>query len=226
MKLIVCCHIDTCKELSWLPSDAQGFYIFDCKDVRSLDDISGFQDATDLQHCTVRKCDGLEFVVSSSCLKRLQNLESLYLDGLKNLNAVFGEVGAVAQSAPLPVGTFSSLQIINVTRCTKIKKLLSLQLLRYIWNLQTIEVMWCDQMEEITWSEYEGENALEKLTLPKLERLVLKDLPALKRIYSGSSTVLIYDSIKRVEIVQCQEIKIVFWFCKDRSEVPNFGLLQ
>ncbi|GKV38350.1 hypothetical protein SLEP1_g46268 [Rubroshorea leprosula] len=180
MKLIVCCHIDTCKELSWLPSDAQGFYIFDCKDVRSLDDISGFQDATDLQHCTVRKCDGLEFVVSSSCLKRLQNLESLYLDGLKNLNVVFGEVGAVAQSAPLPAGTFSSLQIINITR--------------------------------ITWSEYEGENALEKLTLPKLERLVLKDLPALKRIYSGSSTVLICDSIKRVEIVQCREIEIVFWF--------------
>ncbi|GLT57719.1 hypothetical protein SLA2020_306710 [Shorea laevis] len=213
VKLIVCSQIDLCKEPNWLPSDAQGFYIFRCNDVRSLNDISVFQDVTDLWHSTIRRCDGLEFVVSSSYLMPFQNLESLYLCYLNNLNAVFGEVGAVAKSAPLPAGTFSSLQKIKVERCDKIKKLLPLRLLRYLQNLQTIKVDGCDQMEEIIWSEYEegGEKALEKLTLPKLEKLLLMGLPALKSIYSGSSTVLICDSIKRVEISFCDEIESVFW---------------
>ncbi|GKV45799.1 hypothetical protein SLEP1_g52843 [Rubroshorea leprosula] len=213
MKSIVCCHIDICEEPNWLPSDAQGFYILECKDVRSLDDISGFQEATDLRHCTVERCDGMEFVVSSRRLKLLQNLESLYLYCLEKLNAVVGAVEAVAKSAPLPAGTFSSLQKIEVGGCGKIKKLLPLRLLRYLQNLQTIEVEWCDQMEEIIWFEYEEERekALEKLTLPKLKRVMLLDLPALKSIYSGSTPVLICDSLKRIDIRGSQEIQSVFW---------------
>ncbi|GLT31583.1 hypothetical protein SLA2020_063120 [Shorea laevis] len=212
MKSIVCCHIDICEEPNWLPSDAQGFYILDCKDVRSLDDISGFQESTDLQHCTIDECDGLEFVVSSRCLKSLQNLQSLCLEHLKNLNEVVREVEAVAKSAPLPAGTFSSLQSIKVEFCGKIKKLLPVRLLRYLQNLQAIMVAHCDQMEEIIWSEYEeGERALEKLTLPKLERVILVNLLALKSIYSGSTTVLICDSLKRIDIQYCQEIESVFW---------------
>ncbi|GLU23561.1 hypothetical protein SLE2022_395560 [Rubroshorea leprosula] len=212
MKSVVCCDIDICKEPNWLPSDAQGFYILDCKDVRSLDGISGFQEATDLRHCTVDECDGLEFVVSSRCLKLLQNLESLYLCHLKKLNAVVGAVEAVAKSAPLPAGTFSSLQKIEVVGCGKIKKLLPLRLLRYLQNLQTINVSCCNQMEEIIWSEYEeGEKALEKLTLPKLERMTLLNLFALKSIYSRSTTVLICDSLKDIQIHSCQEMESVFW---------------
>ncbi|GKV45792.1 hypothetical protein SLEP1_g52836 [Rubroshorea leprosula] len=212
MRSIVCSHIDICEEPNWLPSDARGLYILDCKDVRSLDDISGFQETTDLRHCIVNQCDGLEFVVSLRCLKPLQSLESLYLYGLGKLNVVFGEVGAVTKSTLLLAGTFSSLQKIKVQGCGKIKKLLPLRLLRYLQNLQTIKVIACDQMEEIIWSEYEeGEKALEKLTLPKLERVTMVELPALKSIYSGSTTVLICDSLKRIEIVQCQEIESVFW---------------
>ncbi|GKV38351.1 hypothetical protein SLEP1_g46269 [Rubroshorea leprosula] len=211
LKIIVCCHIDICKEPNWLPPDAQGFYIFDCKGVKSLNHISSLQDATDLRYCTVDECDGLEFVVSSNCLKPLQNLESLYLYNLSNLNAMFGEVGVVAKLAPLPVGTFSSLQKIRVWRCGKIKKLLPLRLLQYLHNLRTIKVRDCNQLEEIIWSEYEGgEGALEKLTLPKLERLALVGLPALKSIYSSFSTVLICDSIKAIEIKRCREIESVF----------------
>ncbi|GLT50330.1 hypothetical protein SLA2020_238220, partial [Shorea laevis] len=215
MKLIICCNIDICEELNWLPSDAQGFYILDCKDVRSLDDISGFQETTDLRHCIVDQCDGLEFVFSSRCLKSLQNLELLKLYRLRKLTAVVRVVEAVAKSAPLPAGTFSSLQKIKVQQCGKIKKLLPFRLLRYLQNLQTIIVIHCDQMEEIIWSEY-GEKDLEKPTLPKLETVILQNLPRLKSIYSGfitsgSITILMCDSLKRIEIKECPEIESVFW---------------
>ncbi|GKV38362.1 hypothetical protein SLEP1_g46278 [Rubroshorea leprosula] len=205
-------RFSTVEDMSLFVKSERKFSNGDCKDVRSLNGISTFQVATNLQHCTIDECDGLEFVVSSSCLKPLQKLESLYLYYLDNLNAVFGEVGAVTKSAPLPAGTFCSLQKIKVEECGKIKKLLPLRLLRCLQNLQTIKVMHCYEMDEIIWSEYEeGEEALEKLTLPKLEMLVLVGLSALKGIYNGSSTVLICDSMKRVEIRSCDKIESVFW---------------
>ncbi|GLU23564.1 hypothetical protein SLE2022_395580 [Rubroshorea leprosula] len=155
---------------------------------------------------------GMVSDIPDGLLRNLQNLVLLYLCGLEKLNATVGAVEAVAKLAPLPAGTFSSLQKIEVWRCGKIKKLLPLRLLRYLQNLQTIQVDHCDQMEEIIWSEYEeGEKALEKLTLPKLERVALEELPALKSIYSGSTIVLICDSLKRIEITMCQEIESVFW---------------
>ncbi|GKU96900.1 hypothetical protein SLEP1_g10080 [Rubroshorea leprosula] len=119
---------------------------------------------------------------------------------------VFGEVGAIAESASLPAGTFSSLQYISVWRCNKIKKLCLVRWLEYLQKLQTVEVGKCEQLEEIIGSESkEGE----KVTLPNLERLELTSLPLLKTIYSGS---LICDSIKKIAIFDCKNIESVFWF--------------
>ncbi|GKV13098.1 hypothetical protein SLEP1_g24165 [Rubroshorea leprosula] len=112
---------------------------------------------------------------------KLQNLEKLDLNSVHNLNMVFGEVGAIAESASLPAGTFSSLQDISVRHCNKIKKLCSVRWQGYLQKLQSIEVYDCKQLEEIIGSESkEGE----KVTLPNLERLELTGLPLLKTIYS------------------------------------------
>ncbi|GLT95992.1 hypothetical protein SLE2022_136430 [Rubroshorea leprosula] len=137
---------------------------------------------------------------------KLQNLELLDLRYLHNLNMVFGEVGALAESAPLPAGTFSSLQYISVCECDKIKTVFSVRWLGYLQKLQTIDVSSCKQLEEIIGFDSEGG---EKVTLPKLESLTLLELPQLKSIYSGSNTVLICDSIKKIEIDGCN-IESVF----------------
>ncbi|GKV46488.1 hypothetical protein SLEP1_g53470 [Rubroshorea leprosula] len=134
-----------------------------------------------------------------------QNLEYLDLYGLCNLNMVFGEVGAIAESAPLLAGTFSSLQNISVWECHKIKMLFSVKWLGYLQKLQIIVVFYCKQLEEIIGSESEGG---EKVTLPKLERLELAELPQLKTICSGS---LICDSIRKIGISGCENIESVFW---------------
>ncbi|GLT95998.1 hypothetical protein SLE2022_136480 [Rubroshorea leprosula] len=148
---------------------------------------------------------------------KLQNLEKLVLRNLDNLNAVFGEVGAVAESAPLPAGTFSSLQYISVMECDKIKKLLSARWLGYLQKLQTIEVEHCKQLKEMIGSESEGE----KVTLPKLESLKLTYLPQLKSIYSGS---LICDSINEIQISYCDNIESVFW--PGFNSLPNLEYLD
>ncbi|GKV45317.1 hypothetical protein SLEP1_g52422 [Rubroshorea leprosula] len=68
------------------------------------------------------------------------------------------------------------------------------------------------------WSESkEGE----KVTLPNLERLKLTSLPLLKTIYSGS---LICDSIKKIEISDCENIESVFW--SGFNPFPNLEYLE
>ncbi|GKV32495.1 hypothetical protein SLEP1_g41095 [Rubroshorea leprosula] len=147
----------------------------------------------------------------------LQNLEKLDLGYLDNLNMVFGEVGAIAESVPLPTGTFSSLQYVSVFACDKIKKLFSVRWLPYLQKLQTIEVNYCAQLEEIIGSEFEEG---EKVTLSKLQGLKLTELPQLKSIYSGS---LICDSIKNIKINNCKNIERVFW--SGFNPLPNLEYL-
>ncbi|GLT29347.1 hypothetical protein SLA2020_042190 [Shorea laevis] len=210
LKSIVCFDINICGEPNWLPSDVQRLFIHCCKDVRKLNDIFGFQGATDLQFVDIQDCVSMEFVLPLSWLSKCK-LEGLRLSCLDNLNAVFGEVGAVAEIEPLPAGTFSSLKQINVSGCDKIKKLFPVRWLGYLPNLQMIEVTWCKQIQEIIWSECRGgEKTLEKVTLPKLESIEIENLPHLKSIYSGSSTVLICDSIKSIRIENCPKMKSVF----------------
>ncbi|GLT96208.1 hypothetical protein SLE2022_138510 [Rubroshorea leprosula] len=210
LKSLVCCDINICGESNWLPSDVQRLFIHCCKDVRRLNDVSGFQDATALQFVDIQDCDGMEFVLPLSWLSKC-NLERLRLSCLDNLNAVFGEVGAVAEIEPSSAGTFSSLKQIHVSGCDKITKLFPVRWLAYLQNLQMIEVTWCKQMQEIISSEYKGgEKALEKVTLPKLESIEIENLPQLKSIYNGSSPVLICDSIKSIRIENCPKMESVF----------------
>ncbi|GKV49841.1 hypothetical protein SLEP1_g56568 [Rubroshorea leprosula] len=105
-----------------------------------------------------------------SSVSKLEKLTTLLLLNL----------GAVAESAQLPAGTFSSLQYINVRACYKIKKLFSL----------------------ILSSAHEEEN----ITLPKLQGLKLTRLPLLKSI-CNSSSVLICDSIQNLRISNCEKLK-------------------
>ncbi|GKV32523.1 hypothetical protein SLEP1_g41120 [Rubroshorea leprosula] len=71
----------------------------------TLDEL--LQNLSDLQHLMVNAKTKFKWEKIGSWGK-LQNLEKLVLRNLDNLNAVFGEAGAVAESASLPAGTFSS----------------------------------------------------------------------------------------------------------------------
>ncbi|GLT63119.1 hypothetical protein SLA2020_357040 [Shorea laevis] len=179
----------------------------------TLDEV--LQNLSKLQHLTVNTHKKFKWEKIGSWGK-LQNLEKLDLWSLDNSNVVFGEIGAVAESAPLPASTFSCLQYISVHRCDKIKKLFSVRWLGYLQKLETIDVGSCMQLEEIIGSEFEGE----KVTLPKLESLTLINLPQLKSIYNGS---LVCDSIKKIEIQQCNNIESVFW--SGFNPLPNLESL-
>ncbi|KAG4122948.1 hypothetical protein ERO13_D11G298400v2 [Gossypium hirsutum] len=179
-----------------LPCDIQQLNLKLCKGVRSLEDI-GLRDATDLKECEVDCCDKLEAVFSSKC-HQLQTLESLILIRLRNLNVIVG--AGVEESS---VGTFSSLKVITLVKCEKIKKMFSADWV--LPNLENLTVSTCSKLKEIIAEpQKEGTGAF-KFSLPKLKRLTLCSLPELKSI-CGENGVIVCDSLECIEIV-CEQVK-------------------
>ncbi|XP_022735595.1 probable disease resistance protein At4g27220 [Durio zibethinus] len=175
-----------------LPYDIQHLEFVECKGLRSLNDICGLKDATNLKECTFEKCEELESIFLSGC--QLQTLESLNLSGLHNLKAIVGESS---------VGAFSSLKTICIFSCTKIKNLFSAKWVLH--NLEEATVGHCDEMEEIIASEEEGMGTI-KYNLPKLWILHLVELPHLKSICSKNG-VMVCDSLQCIDIRNCPKLK-------------------
>ncbi|GLT42265.1 hypothetical protein SLA2020_191550 [Shorea laevis] len=190
-----------------LPS-IQELVIQRCNNLRSLSDVSAIKDAKELKCCVIRSCQGLECVFSSSINPLVKELKVLDLYRLEKLDALF-EAEAITKS-PLPPDTFSSLKIIIVWYCNKIKKLFPFWM--YLQSLEEIDIKACKQMEEIiAWDVEEAgreKQGVIQLILPKLKSLKLRELSALKSICSICSrrTVMVCDSLEVIWIDNCKRL--------------------
>ncbi|GLT32765.1 hypothetical protein SLA2020_074080 [Shorea laevis] len=188
----------------------QVLFIDVCHDIRSLNDFSRIKDATDLKRCSIQNCDGMECVLSSWINNPVvQTLEHLHLCNLQKLDGLF-EANVMATSSP-PPRAFSSLQMVAIWKCKKIKKLFpSWKLVEYLQSLERIEVGYCEEIEKIIGSNpkegEEGEDIIKKLILPKLKQLILEHVPALKSICSRRA-VMVCDSLEEIEIMVCKGLR-------------------
>ncbi|GLT27133.1 hypothetical protein SLA2020_417180 [Shorea laevis] len=192
-----------------LPS-VQVLCIEACQDMGSLNDFSAIKDEmeTDLRRCWIRKCDGMKYILSSLINPIVQTLERLDLYFLDNLDGLFD--AEVAKSPP-PPGAFSSLKEVIIWNCNKIKKLFpSWKLVEYLQHLELISAEYCEEMVEIIGSdseeEGEGGDIIKKLILPKLKRLRLWQLSALKSICSKKA-VMVCDSVEYIQIRDCKGLR-------------------
>ncbi|GLT96083.1 hypothetical protein SLE2022_137310 [Rubroshorea leprosula] len=181
-----------------------------CHDIRSLNDFSKINDATDLRKCWIRDCDGMECIFPSWINNSVvQTVEYLKLVNLHKLDGLL-EANIIAKSSP-PPGTFSSLKVVRIFSCKKLKKLFpSWKLVEYLQSLESIDVNNCEEMEEIIASDLkegeEGRDIVKELILSKLKHLRLEGLPALKSI-CGRKAVMECDSLERIEITDCRGLR-------------------
>ncbi|GLU15126.1 hypothetical protein SLE2022_316460 [Rubroshorea leprosula] len=196
------CHCDLGEECIMLPDNLQTLAIEECKNMRSsLNKAVLLEKATELSCCGIRDCEDMECVVDldSSSYPVLDKLEELFLWGLPKLS-VLVRVGVAT-----PSYVFSNLKILHIWVCSRMRKLLPLELLQAFQNLEEIGVHWCEQMEEIIASS-DSDSSLDKFTFPKLRRLCLRSLPQLKSICSAKG-VMTCDSIEVIWIMRCPELK-------------------
>ncbi|GLT25281.1 hypothetical protein SLA2020_004190 [Shorea laevis] len=191
-----------------LPDTLEFLWICHCKNMRcSLTKTVSLENATELRSCYVDDCEGIECIVeldsssSSLCCPVLDKLEELCLNSLPNLS-VLGRGEGVATSPHV----FSNLKLLNIRRCSGMRKLLPLELLQALQNLEEINVRACKQMEEIIASSDSDDTSSDKFTFPKLRKLKLFWLDQLKSICSGKG-VMVCHSIEVIEISKCPKLK-------------------
>ncbi|XP_022717396.1 putative disease resistance protein At4g10780 [Durio zibethinus] len=203
-----------------LPSDLRCLRIFECHNVRSLSDISFFQQTNELRFCSIHDCRGIESVLdlssSPSPCTPFQNLELLWLENLDNLHMLVkvGEACVVPIWSSLPrPGIFSHLKSFQIEGCSNMKHLFPFELVHDLQNMEKLVVGNCRQMEEIIASEEEEENHKGKgtysattFTFPKLRKFELKKLPKLKSICS-SNRKMTCDSLQDIEVRKCPNLK-------------------
>ncbi|XP_027172806.1 disease resistance protein At4g27190-like [Coffea eugenioides] len=149
-----------------------------------------------------------------SSISPLCGLKRLRLSKLPNLVGLF-----YGESKPylFLAGTFSSLQILEISECHNMKQLFTVQLLQNLQNLETLIVEDCGGLEEIA-ADGNGvgqgggegtqltssEGATATVILPKLRWLRLDNLPQLKNICKAA---MIYKSIEEIRIFNCPNLK-------------------
>jgi disease resistance protein RPS2 len=163
-------------------NDIQGL-ICECIDARSLCDILSLENATELERISIRECDNMESLVSSSWFC------------------------SAPPRLPSYNGMFSGLKRFFCFSCNSMKKLFPLVLLQNLVNLEVIDVSFCEKMEEIigtTDEESSTSNSITEFVLPKLTTLELYKLPELKSICSAK---LICNSLEGIGVRLCQKLK-------------------
>ncbi|GFZ04802.1 hypothetical protein Acr_17g0003740 [Actinidia rufa] len=162
-----------------------------------------------LKECDLVDCDEIESIISSSTssysLTSFQSLERLYLDGLPDFVSLFGsKFLGLAVIAP-SCGTFSNLKYLGFDNCPKIESLFTSISLLLFPNLEEIDVSHCAQIKEIIETGHDDNNHdVPLITLPKLRKIKLFDLPELKSTFEGR---MVCESIKTITVQKCPKLK-------------------
>ncbi|KAL2531069.1 putative disease resistance protein [Forsythia ovata] len=179
----------------------------------------GFQmlnNARYVKKCSVSSEDEIECIIRLSSTEEqqsrgvpFQSLEKLLLYGLPNFIGLLMWEGKAAV-APLSPGIFTQLTDLEINECNKMKKIIPWSLLQTLPNLQKLEVNYCKEIEEIIGDEDDDGspviNSSAEVTMPRLKKLTLVNLPELKSICKG---MMICDSIENIKIMLCTNLKKV-----------------
>ncbi|GLU15386.1 hypothetical protein SLE2022_318820 [Rubroshorea leprosula] len=205
------CKLDDMQGFNYflmLPDNLHYLRIHNCENIKSsLNKTVLLENATELGLCIISDCEEIEDMVeldsssSSSCGPILDKLEGLYLWGLPRLWALVRVEGVAT-----PPRIFSNLKTLEIVRCSRMRKLLPLELLQAFQNLEVIYVNCCEQMEEIIASSDSDASSsnIFTFTFPKLKEFHLAYLPKLKSICSAKG---VCDSVEEIWIKECPELK-------------------
>ncbi|CDP20323.1 unnamed protein product, partial [Coffea canephora] len=191
-----------CEAIQTVLRRSSAFELIGNQDTESLSDI-GIGCMRSLAVCVVEGCDEISSIIShDSDASRIvfPFLEKLHLVNLKSLRCILdGSVGTQS---------FSKLTSIIVLDCHKLKKLISLGMVKNLENLKHLKIQHCLGIEEVIETEeiLPPNGGLPNHTgfLPKLEILELVNLPLLESICKNDS--LDWRSLQKMKIIDCSKL--------------------
>ncbi|XP_057948507.1 disease resistance protein RFL1-like isoform X2 [Malania oleifera] len=117
-------------------------------------------------------------------------------------------------------GTFSSLKVLGIYGCPKIKKLFTRQYLR---SLETISVWRCEQMEEIVAGVEEGEiNG----TFSSLKELEIFGCPKIKTLFTRGLVQQCLPRLETIRVMECEQMEEIVAGEEEREVNGTFSSLR
>ncbi|KAL3824703.1 hypothetical protein ACJIZ3_020732 [Penstemon smallii] len=197
-------------EVTLLGQDIQDLELVECEGLSSCfsDDLQRLGSPRSIHTLTFKRCKGIECIarLTTTQEEELNSLEEIILVDMPDvMGLVVGDATTIALTIapPNPIGLFSSLKILSIYECNKIKKLDYLQDLQ---NLETIHIEDCKEIEEII-QVVAGEGRGCVVSLPKLKELRLFYLQKLKSICTHEEAKMCCNSIERIYLWGCPEVK-------------------
>ncbi|WCJ26625.1 Disease resistance protein (CC-NBS-LRR class) family [Euphorbia peplus] len=171
----------------------QDVKIVKCDEATSLCKFFPIQGTTELKHFSIRDCDRLEFLCSSSLTDQgiFEKIECMKLFNLVNFRELFKTEGNINAAYGF---CFSNLTQFLIQLCPGIKQLFPIHIWQNLKNLKQLYVIDCCSMKEIFAAAEEGEEESsivgKKRTcyLPKLSMFQLVNLPVLKTVCGEGAT--------------------------------------
>ncbi|KAK9291035.1 hypothetical protein L1049_009219 [Liquidambar formosana] len=142
------------------------------------------QGLSNLEELTVQDCASLVEVfkveglnVEESDIVPLSKLKELYLDYLPELTHIL-------KREPEGILFFQSLTVLSVCNCNNLRNLFSASMAKSAKQLEVLVIEKCEMMEQIVIKgENEEEYTMDKITMRRVKKLSLYDLPNLTSFY-------------------------------------------
>ncbi|KAF8023844.1 hypothetical protein BT93_F1124 [Corymbia citriodora subsp. variegata] len=177
-----------------------------------------------LQLISVAWCDQMKRVVESEWLFHFPNLRNIRVFFCENMKEIIG-----CPPPHMPVEEIS-LESLTILRCDNMRRLCPHESFIHLQNLRNIEVRSCKGMVEmISGARQDLKGSImtlvndtppsfqSSISLPKLERLVLYNLPQLKSI---CEVPIICDSRRDVQVSECPELNEIPLQPQSRDNEP------
>ncbi|KAK2995507.1 hypothetical protein RJ640_014161 [Escallonia rubra] len=145
----------------------------------------------EVQHCQVESWKNMKCLDDESL--EIGNLEQLYMKDLPNLKSIW----KFPMNGELRIP--SKLKTLVLIKCPKLSVILSHGAIQQLSEIRHLEIRECHGTKDIF--SVPSTVVLDPGVLPKLKKLILDDMPNLKRICSDKS--LEWSSLKKLEISGC-----------------------
>ncbi|GMN63991.1 hypothetical protein TIFTF001_033061 [Ficus carica] len=179
-----------------------------------------------LKALAVQQCNNLvNSLLPSNLIKRLGNLEKLLVNG-SSVEEVFGfegleqgqvylgrlqeirlenlsEIANICRG-PTCFADFRNIKFVTVIRCMKLRNLFPVSISDSLMQLEDLWVEECVLMEEVIRDEHAISQ--QKVKLPRLKTLSLKNLPKLSSFYAGNAS-LECPSLEHLHVHECQNFR-------------------
>ncbi|KAF7842813.1 putative disease resistance protein [Senna tora] len=191
--------------ISGILPQTDAFELINCNYITELPNL-GTESLQRIRGFLIEKCNEIHTILPGTVNGTreesiLPNLEQLHLRNLLKLNCVFG--------GPLHHESLSKLKVLVLKNCSSLKCIFGNGAVQCFSQLQALEVQNCSDFEELL-----AVAEIEDDVLPKLEVLVLANLPRLRSVCNNQT--LPWSSVELLKIHKCPMLKSLP-FDKDKA---------